>query len=377
MAEIGNFVSILPNSTYASAGNPYFIPAGSSSGGNTYPANAQFSSIVVNTQPGVAGVAIEENSNGYASLYFNTPTSSDVNYQLQTTPTANPAVRTLYLNATAVNTDGALRGNANLTTLSFPDANLNISSINGIELSGTTISNGNASVECSSSSVVQVFADSIVLNSTAGIINATTSPGANFYLGSLEGTTPANATKLSASDVELGGSSTATLGLTAGSTSVALNNTTQTTTITSPIINLTGANNGINLSGGQILTTATASGATLQVGSLGINSILMNTSTVACEYNLTCKLFNGLAPPVVFGVSGNVLAILAGNFSVSYTLPPLTALGYFWTPVCTPDSLLSIGTSWAVNVVGDVVTIAINQSQAGNVTFNLVASATK
>jgi hypothetical protein len=159
----------------------------------------------------------------------------------------------------------------------------------------SSISNTNATVECTTSSIIQSTGDFIINTASAGFINNTTSTGANLYIGSTDGATPSNI-------------------------------------------------------------------------------IYANTSTLACQFNLTCQLFNGLAPPVVYGSRG--VFITAGNLSTTFNLPPLSAGGYTWVANVTPfDFVIGANPTWSCQVAGDVLTVSINNAQANNLQFNLIASA--
>jgi len=123
-------------------------------------------------------------------------------------------------------------------------------------------------------------------------------------------------------------------------------------------------------------------GANLYVGSTdGLNSsnaIFAETSTLKCQYNLTCQLFNGLAPPIVFSAGFNIgqtVFITGGQSSNTYNLPPLHSFGYNWAVALTP--WVSPPSPYYATVDGDVMTFGTASPVPETLNFNLIASASK
>lgn len=122
-------MSFIPCVTLANLTTPVAGLGTGSGGGGTYPANAQFSTISINPTSGV-GITLGDNGNGYSAIYFNN-NANTTDYVLQTQPTANPAIKTMTLTANPATSDSGISGTT-VTTLGFPNANLNISTINGV-----------------------------------------------------------------------------------------------------------------------------------------------------------------------------------------------------------------------------------------------------
>jgi len=122
-------MSFIPCVTLANLTTPVTNVGGGGGGSGTYPANAMFSTISINPTSGV-GITLGDNGNGYSAIYFNN-NNNTTDYVLQTQPTANPAIKTMTLTANPTTSDSSLSGTT-VTTLGFPNANLNISTINGV-----------------------------------------------------------------------------------------------------------------------------------------------------------------------------------------------------------------------------------------------------
>jgi hypothetical protein len=85
---------------------------------------------------------------------------------------------------------------------------------------------------------------------------------------------------------------------------------------------------------------------------------------------------NGLAPPVVYASIGVV--ITAGNLTTTFNLPPLSGAGYTWVANVTPyDFVVGANPTWSCQVAYDTLTVSINNAQASNLRFNLIANAYK
>ena len=123
-------MSFIPCVTLANLTTPVTNVGGGGGGGGTYPANATFSSITTQQPGGVAGITLIEGATNFNSIYFNSDV--DTAYQFRTFPAANPDKRVLEVLA---NTAGTATGELRMTTvnqLTAPDANLSISTINGV-----------------------------------------------------------------------------------------------------------------------------------------------------------------------------------------------------------------------------------------------------
>jgi hypothetical protein len=131
-----------------------------------------------------------------------------------------------------------------------------------------------------------------------------------------------------------------------------------------------------------LISNTTYQGANLYIGSAdGVspnNAIFAETSTFKCQYNLTCQLFNGLAPPIVFSRGfndGQTVFIPGGQSSNTYNLPPLHSLGYNWAVALTPWVVPS--SPYYATVNGDVMTFGTESAVSDTLNFNLIASASK
>jgi hypothetical protein len=162
--------------------------------------------------------------------------------------------------------------------------------------------------------------------------------------------------------------------ITAGAASVVCdgNANSVTTTATAIVNNIQGT--------GNYIANTTGIGAKLFIGTADgqgdvSNTIYAQTSTLSCQYNLTCQLLNGLAPPVVYGAR---VYLTAGNLTTTFNLPPLSAGGYTWVANVTPFVLIvGANPTWSCQVAADVLTVSINTAQANDIQFNLIASAYK
>jgi hypothetical protein len=309
MAEIGNFSALTPTTTYASFNSPYYAPIGSTAGAGT--PNPSFSTITVSPDSASDPVALTINPDlvngggGYIGFINNgyvgsIGTDTNANMYIANGNQGQYGSGVLnFLSYSTITMNGGFPNVTPSTLLSVDD--IVCRTINGsVPGSGSfisSISNANATVECTTSSVIQATGDFIINTASAGFINNTTSTGANLYIGSTDGATPSNI-------------------------------------------------------------------------------IYANTSTLACQYNLTCQLLNGLAPPVVYGT--NQVIITPGNLTTNFNLPPLSGAGYTWVANVTPFGfIVGANPTWSCQVAGDVLTVSINNVQAGNVQFNTIASAYK